>query len=128
MKRLSLIFLTVLYLIPSIGVCIQAHYCGGKLASVSFTGSNVQGCQCGSKKKMKNCCKDKTFSFKIKDTQHNSSQLTADFKTFQFQPIILAFQDFQFLPSAISESFYYSHHPPDVVTDPLFLLNRTLRI
>jgi hypothetical protein len=128
MKRTSLIFLTVLYLIPAIGFSIQAHYCGGKLASLSLIASHAPSCPCGSKKKMKNCCKDKNFSFKIKETQQTSSQLAPDFKTFQVQPLIVAVQEFNFQPFLVEGSFYYNHDPPDPVRQSLFLLNRVFRI
>jgi len=60
MKRLGLLLFTAFFLMVSLGVSLNLHYCGGKLASISI---DLPGdkCCCGDKD-MKNCCSDASVS------------------------------------------------------------------
>ena len=126
MKKLSLIVLAFLYLIPSIGFSVNAHYCGNKLASISLKASDAT-CACGSKKTKKNCCKNKTITVKISDTQQASHQIVIDFKTFQFQPLLVVAEELNFQNVTVVSTFY-NHHPPDDIKQPLYILNRVFKI
>lgn len=128
MKKIFLILLVFLYIIPAIGVSVQAHYCGGKLASVSLTASKADSCACGSKQSKKKCCSNKTFSIKTKDSQQSPFELNPEFKAFKFQLLRTIKQKFNLQSARTVNSFYINHHPPDVVKPPLFLLNRVFRI
>ncbi|MES2592892.1 MAG: hypothetical protein V4608_13495 [Bacteroidota bacterium] len=129
MKKFLLLLSVFLYIVPTVGFSVTAHYCGGKLASISLTASDEQACVCGSKKIKKNCCKNKIVSVKIKDGQQTPTQLNPDFKAFELQLLFLGAEqlNFQFKQEAIN-SFYYKHRPPDRPNQPLFLLNRVFRI
>ncbi len=65
MKRVFVLLLTLFYLMFTSGMTISAHYCGGKLTSVSLLRLGKEKCPCGSKKMKKDCCKTKSCTFKI---------------------------------------------------------------
>jgi len=71
MKRASLILFTAFYLMVSLGVSLNLHYCGGKLASVSI---DLPGdkCCCGDES-TNSCCSDASLSMAMDVDQ----QLTA---------------------------------------------------
>ena len=56
MKRIVAILLILAYTLPAISMNVSMHYCGGKLASISFFSDNEDGCVCGVKKMKRNCC------------------------------------------------------------------------
>ena len=117
-----------LYLVPAIGFSVNAHYCGGKLASVSFDFLKTKKCKCG-KKMNPNCCKTKTFTLKINDSQKQTPQFTFDFnKNLKIQPEVAITSTNVFQPVIIVNSFFNNHHPPDQVKQELYLLNQVFRI
>ena len=72
MKRIASILLFFLYLIPSIGVEVSAHYCGGDLAKIILIPSEEHPCPCNPKDMKDNCCSDKSFQFKL-DVEHQKT-------------------------------------------------------
>ena len=67
MKKSFIILFASFYLMLASGLSISLHYCGGKLKDISlFNNSNEDGC-CGSKKKSKGCCNNKSVFIKVKD-------------------------------------------------------------
>lgn len=67
MKKILIIVLSVFYLIIVSGITLNLHYCGGKFKHIAlFDNADIDGC-CGSKKKSKGCCKDKTTVVKVED-------------------------------------------------------------
>ena len=129
MKKLGLILFCFFYTLSSSGMVLKAHYCAGKLKSISLTHSDEARC-CGKKKmKSKNCCKEKSFVYKVKDNQesggkyfsfknstnfsllyHNSSSLCLEQNTGNviFIPVF--------------------HRPPDIGGSPSYLVNGVFRI
>ncbi|MBK7959465.1 MAG: hypothetical protein IPK03_16105 [Bacteroidetes bacterium] len=71
LKSYITILLLITYLVNSIGVYAQLHYCGGHLASITFVEHGQEKCPCGSKSMKKGCCKDKIVKSKIKDAHKN---------------------------------------------------------
>ena len=118
------------YTLPAISTNVSMHYCGGELASISFFSDNSDGCVCGVKKMKRSCCETKHLSFTFKDSHQKADvvalksieqtelQLLPDFSAFTF----------------VMKKFYVLniHHnfndPPNSFKEPLYLLNRTLRI
>ena len=126
MKKSGILLLTVFYFIVTSGLVINFHYCGGKLKKISWI--EHKDCCCGSKKKAKGCCKEKTVICKVKDSQkpasktivpgNASKQITAGYIVLHF--LMNNTPDIQTLPD---------YHPPgNRYTDPVFLLNRNFRI
>jgi hypothetical protein len=117
------------YLIPSFGLSVTSHYCGGKLKSVSLSFSKSHNC-CGAKKMKPGCCKDKVCTFKISDTRQSASSSTivsnqTGFSHYSFYtatPIVVADnRSIQFLS-------YYNNSPPLGSLQPLYLSNKVFRI
>ena len=129
MKKFVVTILLLLYLIPTFGVNVTVHYCGGEFSSLTFGTSAKNKCACGSKKMKKNCCEDKTFSYKVDDDQAKTQECLLTFSnSFNLDvapPSSVEFYYFYY-PSIVSE--YYFHHPPDKVKLPLYILNQVFRI
>ncbi|MBA3704789.1 MAG: hypothetical protein H0W84_02490 [Bacteroidetes bacterium] len=129
MKKITIILLMAIYLVPSVGFSVNAHYCGGKLASVSLDFLKTKKCKCGNKKMNPNCCKTKTFSLKINDSQKQTPQLTFDFnKNFKIQPEFAIVSTNTFQTVVILNTFLNNHHPPDQPKQEFYLLNQVFRI
>lgn len=72
----------VLYLLPALGITVSTHYCGGKLADVSFFGSKSKmTCACGampSKNKVhlkRKCCEQVVYSMQLGNQQIKESTI-----------------------------------------------------
>ena len=127
MKKCFVIFLSFFYLIVSSGFTINYHYCGGKLKKVSLISFDEKGC-CGSKKKSKGCCHDKTSFVKIKDS-HKANDFVKAPVNF---PVLMkpeSFLLFVILPTDNSNSVVSNYHAPPVLYDnPLYLKHRVFLI
>ncbi len=127
MKNYSIILLTICYFIVASGFAINIHYCGGKLKDISLTHND--GCCCGSKKKAKGCCDEKTVVCKIKDNQKITSKTvipTISTKQVAVLHVLINFLTYQ--PVDASQIKPYETPPPDPYSDPVFLLNGNFRI
>lgn len=118
-----------MYVIPAIGITVSVHYCGGKISSLSLKFSDTHKCGCGNKKMKKNCCKDETKTFKIKDVQQHAASLFLNTsKAFEINKAI-AFREISFFETiSVSSNLYNTHHPPDKLKQPLYISNRILRV
>ncbi len=128
MKRAAVILITILYLLPVIGMTVSAHYCCGKLSSVSLNFLGKGKCPCGTKKMKKNCCKTKTCLLSIKDVQQNSPQLAIDFsKSFSFVPCVITTNPVV-LHSTTFLIPFCNNLPLPKIKQPLYLSNKVFRI
>ncbi len=120
----------LLYLIPAIGVTISAHYCGGKIASVSINPFDTKHkCPFGSKKMAKDCCKDKTTTIKFDDEQQKKQQVFYySMKVTNFQPALLNNLTFDYHSPFCLTEFDHSTHPPDDLKQPFYIRHCVLRI
>lgn len=84
MKKFTTILLLGLYLFLNMGLVINSHYCGGKLASVSLYSEFNNPCnKCGSTQKTNNCCKDTQVKlFLDEDHFANEFHFAKDFSDF----------------------------------------------
>lgn len=73
MRKITYSFFAGLYLLLTMGVQINAHYCLGKLRSVSFNLSS-NSCPCGEGIEMP-CCEDKSVFLQLQETHDNPSIL-----------------------------------------------------
>ncbi|HET6243110.1 MAG: hypothetical protein H0V01_07615 [Bacteroidetes bacterium] len=130
MKRIAIILLMFLYLIPAIGVTVAAHYCGGKIASVSINSFDTKHkCPCGSKKMAKDCCKNKTTTIKFDDEQQKTQQVLCNsMKVTDFQPALLNNLNFDYHSPLLSTEFDHSTHRPDDLKHPLYIRQCVFRI
>ncbi len=129
MKRAAIILLLICYLIPSIGIKVYAHYCGGKLSSVSLQVSKSKQCGCEDMEMDENCCKTKTCSISIKEVQEATPQLFTDFsKLFSATYVILLSNNTSLFTLGNESVVYNNHHPPSQLKYPIYLCNRVFRI
>lgn len=118
-----------LYLIPAIGVTVSAHYCGGKITSVSIKLIDTHKCPCGKKAMKKDCCKDEMKVFKLKDVQQKAPQFAFNLtSTTDLQPVIADNFTFFYQVPFVQNDFNNSTHPPDNVKHPLYIRHRVFRI
>lgn len=74
MKKIALLLILFLYIIPAIGITVSAHYCGSRITWVSVNFEDQEhNCACGSKKMKTDCCKDKVAFIKLNNKQLNTS-------------------------------------------------------
>jgi hypothetical protein len=128
MKKITIILLTVFYFAVASGITVSLHYCGGKFKEFSlFHSSNEEGC-CGSKKKSKGCCNEKTTVIKVKDNHNPSNSV---YLANNYDKIICNAIPLQLITiSSISVSYYRLkfHSPPVLYDNPLYLKHKALLI
>lgn len=120
--------LTVLYLIPAIGVSVNAHWCGTKMMTLSIDSGDSDKCACGMEMPS-GCCKNLHAVFQLTDNQKAASELTFSKDNFA-KPILPA--EFQ-SPSVLFAQEIYSqfsayHAPPPDGKLPVYLSNCVFRI
>jgi hypothetical protein len=128
MKKIVVIFLSVFYLIIVSGVTFNLHYCGGKFKHVAlFNNGDTDGC-CGSKKKSKGCCKDKTTVIKVADSHQSTKLAQVSNPTIHFIAILSSQLLFN-LSDCSKDNNTPNHFVPPVLYDkPLYLKHRVLLI
>ncbi|NNF01052.1 MAG: hypothetical protein HKN22_00060, partial [Bacteroidia bacterium] len=78
MKRIAVIIFSIFYLIASVGVAINVHYCGGKISNIEL--STDKGlCCCEDAEGMSNCCDDEKVIFQLHDDQKLSQTTRTSF-------------------------------------------------
>ena len=128
MKKITIILLTFFYFTVASGITVNMHYCGGKFKQISlFHPVNDTGC-CGSKKKGKGCCNDKTTFIKVKDNHNLSENVNLNFNYFKILTPITSTQLFTNLFKSDSYLKFYYHSPPLLYNNPLYLKYKVLII
>lgn len=128
MKRVTAIFLLLLFLIANSGVAVSVHWCGGKLASIDLFSDGGHSCKCGKRAMKPNCCKDETVQLKANDELAKATQFT--FKVALLKISFIPTKQIEVLPSAqylyAASDFY--HPPPFKPKAPIYLLDRVFLI
>ena len=128
MKKLLIILFATFYLMLTSGLNISLHYCGGKLKEVSlFSNGNEDGC-CGTKKKSKGCCKEKTAFIKVKDNHFGGNNVKIFNSPIKSIPPPVFNQLFEIQKADIAYTVLNYHAPPVLYDNPLYLKNRVLII
>jgi hypothetical protein len=73
MKRITTVFLLLLYVTTTFGFSLQLHWCGQKISSVNLIFSEKHSCTCGTKEMKPSCCKNSVEYFKVKTDHQNSA-------------------------------------------------------
>lgn len=129
MKSIFVTILLFLYLIPTFGINVTVHYCGGKISNIAFGTVTKDTCACGSKKMKKNCCEDKTFSFEVDDDQAKTQESILTFsKSLTFEAFLPQSFEYSYICFPLLISTDYFHHPPNYVKQQLYILNQVFRI
>jgi len=121
MKKAALIFLIFIYALSSTGVALTADYCCNKLQSLKLTLSDYS-------KDKGVCCKEKSQSFKVKDTHAAADILIAPAINFTF--IHMLNYSFQAINLAYERSNHFAniHAPPLSPATPDYISNCVFRI
>lgn len=127
-RKCTTLLLAVLILVSNVGLAFNAHFCDGKLASVSsvYAISEVSGIAAPSEKGCcgksdadhKSCCKDKTVKLKSKSDnviKSISFSISAPFiATPEIQPLLS--------PTQIAVKKQKLHYVGEINSPPLFKL------
>lgn len=128
MKKLTTLFVLVIYMASAVGFTFSLHYCGGKFKEVCFTSDTEKNC-CGSKEKSHGCCNDKVISAKFKDN-HTGSFKTILTKVFSTASLLAHYN----YPSEKKTREYYlttvakDTSPPFSGDVPIYIKIRVLRV
>ena len=110
------------------GVHLSMHYCGNKLRDISlFNSGDKDGC-CGTKKKSKGCCSDKSSFVKVKDNHCAGSNLKIFSNPISAIPSPKLNQLFEIQSFNICYTDLNYHAPPVLYDNPLYLKHRVLVI
>ena len=116
--------MSLLFLVSTIGLTINSHYCGMKLRSVSLL---QQGCCCKDKTGMKDdCCKNKINYVKVVNDYTPASELHLS-KT-DASPIVLRFS---FVPKSLFLSAFEistNHSPPPLIKGERFIVFHSILV
>ena len=125
MKRVVALSLLCVYMVASLGVTVQSHYCMGRLVGSSFQAQKppLKCPRCGTKKKGGGCCEDKTQTLKIQSDQQTATL------SFDFAPLLAGFipaKPVEYTPSfsyftPSDAGFPLCHAPPDIRKVALYL-------
>lgn len=128
MKKITIILLTVFYFSVASGITVSLHYCGGKFKEFSlFHSSNEEGC-CGSKKKSKGCCNEKTTVIKVKDNHNPSNNVYLANNYAKIISTCIPTQLFTIESNSISYLTLKFHSPPVLYDNPLYLKHQVFLI
>jgi len=127
MKKAFALFFAFVYLYSSTGICINIHYCGGKVKSVSLLHTDEEGCCKGTMKK-KDCCKEKTAFVKISDSQASSSAMQVPASKILSLDLVAPASEICLGEIVSVSNIPFDHAPPDLYAAPPYLKNRVLRI
>ncbi len=125
MKRSVTIVFLSFYVLISLGLTINLHYCGGQLESLDLFG-NTESCCCGGETMNKSCCENQFLYFEISDEQRVSQDyriLTIPSFDLNIQPAI----DITLLNNEIELDFQRLENnssPP--YKNPFWILNCSL--
>ncbi len=73
-RVLSLVFVGF-YVLSIVGLSLNFHYCGTKLAQVQFQGKEVRACCSEKVEKSAKCCKNQAVTYKVKDQHLGNSSI-----------------------------------------------------
>lgn len=128
MKKSLIILFASVYLVLASGLSISLHYCGGKLKEISlFSSGNEDGC-CGTKKKSKGCCNEKSAFIKVKDNHFGGNNVKVFNSPIKSIPAPVFNQLFQVQNADIPYTALNYHSPPVLYDNPIYLKHRVLII
>ena len=67
MKKILILFFSILYIVVTTGFSINMHFCGDNLIELSINSSTKEENCCGKKEIKKGCCTDKNTTIKVAD-------------------------------------------------------------
>lgn len=129
MKKITILFLLMNYLVATYGVAMHQHYCGNRLTSTYIIGLFTAKCSCAPQKKMsKGCCKEKITFSKLSDNQQHNGHLFVKEKICINGVIIYPNYNVTDCPFSYEEVLFYTHAPPPKPAVSLSILHSQFRI
>ena len=128
MKKVAAIFLTILYLIPSIGFSMDLHFCGSNVTEVSIQKSLGKDCVCGKRSSSK-CCKEIHVEVKLDASQKVSSSLVISKKVNEIKVFRNAFLVSDLFTSSTPKNNFVYYDPlrfSSLQKHPVYLTNSSL--
>lgn len=129
MKKLSAIFLLIIYTSTALGAAINFHYCSGHLAHISVLNfGGKTGCSCNPEVMPKDCCKDKLLYSKVDNHKPIQASYTVNIISFTPDlPPVTNLHNFNLREdNSDADSFY--KYVRRGFPDPIYLLIRVFRI
>ncbi|MEN9339608.1 MAG: hypothetical protein RIQ62_920 [Bacteroidota bacterium] len=129
MKQILAFLLLCLYLLPSLGVWGNIHYCGKKICRIDIlTEAKVDNC-CGGKPMKSDCCKDKKFSVKKSGQERSGNMIEKTFSPIFAIPEALAFKTADWIHYPCKQVRLADYHPPPPdVKHPIYISHRCFRM
>lgn len=129
MKKITIIIMAIIYLLLSIGIKVNTHYCGNMISSVDFF-FDSKHC-CGKEGLTKKCCRDHISYYKLSDKQESHPILI--FAASDFTEVLIPGIDYlkTFLLSEQESpvlSFIFFDSDPPLRKNPVYIINRSLRV
>ena len=120
LKQFIILFLVLFYSASASGFGIKAHYCHGKLVSISFNAIEESKCCCAKKKIPSKCCDTKKLEVKVNDSHLKTNDVSV-IKVFSsvfahisynnFHSPVKFFRSLVFCLSSFSQKKYF----PDII-------------
>jgi len=128
LKKVSVLMLTLLYVISVPGFALNLHYCGKTITAVKFN-APAKGCVKNPAARKMKCCNDKRVDIKIKDA-HESQPAQFLSKVFSLQLPAFSLNTFCFKASEYIARQNFDRGPPERLLSsiPTFLKNQAFRI
>ena len=114
MKKVVSVFFILSLLTSTVGVVINKHYCGGKLASTTLFSSG--DCGCGDNEMDDGCCQN-VAKFHQLDEDYNSSSFMLIVNSDYSTPLLAKSIDLLMLERVINTSHYLNYPPPLIERD-----------
>ncbi|MBL4658209.1 MAG: hypothetical protein JKX73_09435 [Flavobacteriales bacterium] len=120
MKKINAIFLALLLVLPTFGIAIEKHFCGGRLADVALFGG--AGCGCDDENETDDCCHEENQVFRMSlDQIGGSNQRVPEINQQDLLSTMILIQPELIQTEEDSRLFLYDLPPPKTV--PSYLLN-----
>lgn len=129
MKRISVIALSLFYILSTLGVLVTSNCCNGKAMSVSVNEWSGKTCRCSATAPAKKCCSKKMHWLKLDDNHQVPATSKLPFNPQSFISGIFPEQlKSELPPSAIGFISSDIHGPPKEGAIPLYLFLSDFRI
>lgn len=123
MRKVAALMLMMFYLVLSIGVNLNAHFCGGHLKSVSVSTESGKCC-CDSGEKSNSCCTDKSVF-----VQYDTDEKQISSFKFELGKLVFEVKNWAVTDTAVAETSktkHYEHQKAPPPKKPLWLRHCSL--
>lgn len=119
-KKINAILFSLLLVLPTFGVTIEKHFCGGHLADVAlFTGA---GCGCDEAKENSDCCREENQVLRIDLDQFGSTvQRIPEIAQQDVLISLVVIESLNGESSEASDLYFYDLPPPEAI--PFYKMN-----